>query len=53
MKCFNCGFRLLNFYYFIGHQKLCCKCSLELIQDVRPFKVSIKPINEMKGGQTK
>lgn len=47
MKCSNCKKLLSKFYFRIGMYNLCKPCSLEIMQDVREFKIEIKS----KGGK--
>lgn len=42
MKCKNCGCTLKLFYYRIANKELCKECSLELLQDIREFKVDLE-----------
>lgn len=41
-KCDECKYPLKEFAYLIGGKKLCKKCSLELISDIKEYKVNLK-----------
>jgi predicted amidophosphoribosyltransferase len=42
MKCKDCRNKLDLYYYLIGGRTLCKRCSLELISDIKEFKVKIE-----------